>query len=126
VPVPATAGDTTFTQAEAALSAKGFKASKATRPSTTVQKGEVIGTTPPATVKAQYGETIEVIMSTGPPLVSVPDVIGMTVTKAKTAIESVGLDLGNVYGPPGGVVFTQSPAAFTLVTKGSTITLYVR
>ena len=126
VPVPSVAADTSFTQAKQALAAVGLAAVQATESSTTVPAGQPVGTSPATGVAAASGSTVTVYVSTGPPLVTVPDVTGDTVPTATAAMKAAGLTVSNVYGPPGGHVFTTNPAAGQQVRKGSSVNLYTQ
>ncbi|MHB8219518.1 MAG: protein kinase domain-containing protein [Acidimicrobiales bacterium] len=126
VPVPAVSGDTSFTQAKQALGAVGLGAVQATETSTTVPAGQPIGTSPATGVAATVGTTVTVYVSTGPPVVTVPNVTGDSVPTATAAMQKAGLVVSNVYGPPGGHVFTTNPAAGQQVKKGSSVNLYTQ
>jgi serine/threonine-protein kinase len=124
VAIPSVAGDTSFTQAQSALQGVGLQATQVQSPSTTVPAGQVIGTTPAVGVMATVGTTVKIVVSTGPPVVTVPNVSGDTVQTATAALQAVGLTVGQVYGPPGGHVFTTVPLAGQPLKRGSSVTLY--
>lgn len=113
-----------YTQAASALSSVGLQATEVQESSTTVPAGQVIGTTPPTGAMATAGSTVKVAVSTGPPVVPVPDVTGDSVAAATAALEHTGLTVGQVYGPTGGQVFTTVPLAGQQVRRGSAIVLY--
>jgi len=113
-----------YTQAQSALTSAGLHATEVQEPSTTVPAGEVIGTTPPAGAMATSGSTVKVAVSTGPPIVTVPDVTGDSVPAATAALARTGLTVGQVYGPTRGKVFTSVPLAGQQVKRGSAIILY--
>jgi beta-lactam-binding protein with PASTA domain len=63
-----------------------------------------------------------------PPAVDTPDVTGMTVTDAKTAISDVGLTPSLTKEPSNvsaGTVLAQDPAAGTSVDVGTTVSITV-
>jgi serine/threonine-protein kinase len=126
VPVPSVTADSSFTLAKQALASVGLGAAKVTQASTTVPAGQPIGSSPAAGVPAAVGSTVTVYVSTGPPLVTVPAVTTDTVPQATAAMQAAGLTVSNVYGPPGGHVFTTNPAAGQQVRKGSSVNLYTR
>ena len=64
-------------------------------------------------------------MSKGPPLVSVPDVRGMSSGDAEQKLKDVGLKSRTIRFPGADTVRTQSPAPGSMVPKGSTVTLGV-
>ncbi|HUA96231.1 MAG TPA: protein kinase, partial [Acidimicrobiales bacterium] len=72
VPVPAVAGDTSYTQAAASLQAVGLAATELQTYSTTVPAGHVVGTTPASGTTVTVGTTVKVVVSKGPPVVAVP------------------------------------------------------
>ena len=71
------------------------------------------------------GSTLTV--SKGPVLVAVPATVGKQRDEAKAALEAAGFTvaINNVLGGYFGTVRAPSPAAGTLVRKGSTITLTI-
>jgi serine/threonine protein kinase/beta-lactam-binding protein with PASTA domain len=96
----------------------------------TVPKGLVIGlqtTTPDAAVVP--GDTINLLVSDGPPPVVIPDVQGDTRRGATAELEALGLVVK--YNPlftpfPGSTVTGTDPAIGTEVPKGSTVNLYLQ
>jgi serine/threonine-protein kinase len=59
-------------------------------PSNEIAVGRVIRTDPPAGTSVEEGTTVTLIVSSGPPPVAVPDVIGMTEQEATDTLESQG------------------------------------
>ncbi len=86
------------TQADTTLSALGFKVSKQTEYSDTVDEGYVIFQTPEALEKIASGSTVVLTISAGPTekTVSVPDLRGMTESDAKAKLEASNLKAGTV------------------------------
>jgi serine/threonine-protein kinase len=68
---------------------------------------------------------VSVIVSKGPELVAVPNVVGLTVEAASAKLAEFGLtpDVQD-YGP-GKKVRAQDPGGTTLVKKGSKVTLFL-
>jgi eukaryotic-like serine/threonine-protein kinase len=126
VNVPSVASDTTYAQAQATLQAAGLQATEAQGPNSTVPSGQVINTSPLAGTPVPPGSTVTVNVSTGPPMVNVPDVTGQSVSQATMALQNAGLSIGQVYGPQGGMVFTTSPLAGQQVQQGSSVNLYTQ
>ena len=94
--------------------------------SSTVAQGAVISQdTKPGTVVPR-GTTVQVVVSLGPPLVTVPDVFSMNRNKAKQLLEKAGFKV-SFYEPygvtPFNQVYTQSPGAGSKAPLGSTIRL---
>ncbi|HUZ43617.1 MAG TPA: PASTA domain-containing protein [Acidimicrobiales bacterium] len=121
--VPALTGDT-YAQAAAALTGLQLNPVESDVYNNQYPAGQVVGTTPAAGQSAARGSTVTVDVSKGPQQVQVPDVTGMNVADATSAIEAVGLVVNNVYGPPNHRVFVTDPTAGTTVDTGTGVTLY--
>jgi hypothetical protein len=86
-------------------------------------------TIPPATSVA-FGTAIGFTLSLGPPLVSVPDVVGETVTETEATLVAAGLAVGSVTAeydpavPPGTVILTLPPTG-SAVASGSSVALVI-
>jgi serine/threonine-protein kinase len=126
VPVPASLAGGTFAAAQSALVALGFTVTQAQEPSTQFPAGQVTRTVPAAGVSAPVGSSVTVYVSTGPPIVTIPNVAKDTVTQATAALNQVGLKVGAVYGPPGGQVFTTDPLAGQQLQAGQSVNLYTQ
>jgi serine/threonine-protein kinase len=75
---------------------------------------------------ADKNSVVQLIVSKGPPLVAVPDLVGANVTDAQAALTAVGLVPAVQQIPAGpGTVRSQSPGGGDKIAKGSTVTLYV-
>ncbi|GAA1573769.1 MULTISPECIES: Stk1 family PASTA domain-containing Ser/Thr kinase [Kribbella] len=74
--------------ATAALAAKGLKISSTSEKSDSVGKGLIIRQTPDAGTQAEQGSTVAVVVSAGKNAYGVPDVIGMSESKARKTIEA--------------------------------------
>ncbi|HTV73173.1 MAG TPA: Stk1 family PASTA domain-containing Ser/Thr kinase [Candidatus Acidoferrales bacterium] len=72
---------------------------------------------------------INVVVSTGPVSVTVPDVGGQNVTDATAAMQNAGLVPHLVYlaqsGTTAGTVIDETPAASSTLSKGATVTLTI-
>jgi len=124
VAVPAVTGTgSTYTTASAALTAAGLVPAEAKAYSSTVPSGQVIGSTPAAGATVAFGSTVTVTVSEGPQPVTIPDVVGDTVSSATSKLEGLGLKV-TYYGPPGpAIVVYCSPSTGTQVLPGSNVTL---
>jgi serine/threonine-protein kinase len=93
----------------------------------TVPKGNVISQDPPAGTGVFEANTINVIVSSGPPLVNMPNLVGMTVDKAHQSLKNLGLKwtdneaLGGLFG----IVRLQSVNAGIAIPKGTTVSLTI-
>jgi serine/threonine-protein kinase len=118
-----TDGDT----AEATLAGLGLEVDRSNKTSESVAKGLVISTNPEGGASTFRGETVELVVSKGPPLVTVPNVVGRNEAEARAALEDAGFTV-SVNKPLGFVVFgvnSQNPRGGTKAPKGSTVTITV-
>jgi beta-lactam-binding protein with PASTA domain len=83
-----------------------------------VAKGAVISQTP-KDGKAAKDSVVELVVSKGPPLVDVPDVVGKSIGEARAILEAAGFKISS-FGPGFGTVRGQNPRGGT-APKGSTI-----
>ena len=116
----------TFAQAQAALQAVGLQATQANQTSTTIPAGNVISTNPASGAQTPYGSTVTVTVSSGPPTVQVPDVVGDTVPQAVAALSNAGLTANGLSGNPTGTVTGTSPAVGSTVPTGSQVELFAK
>jgi serine/threonine-protein kinase len=128
--VPQTAG-LTVTAAKAALSKSGLVVTTETpTPSESVADGLVIGTDPAAGAPAKSGQDITLIVSSGPPKVPVPDVVGSGETSAVVAILRAGFTNNpeitrDFNKAPAGTVYKVDPAAGVPASPGATVHIWV-
>ena len=122
--VPSLAGKT-FDEAVAALEGIQLSAERAEEFSDDVPEGQVIRTEPGSGEQVDRGSSVRVVVSKGPDLVVVPDVIGMTLDEALGVLESNGFNV-EAEGPPRGRVFETDPGTGERVRRGSTVTIYLR
>jgi beta-lactam-binding protein with PASTA domain len=83
-----------------------------------VPKGDVVGTVPAIGSRVTKGAAVALIVSSGPHMISVPQVTGGTLAAAQTALKHAGLVPGPVSNEtsatiPAGVVISTNPAAGT-------------
>jgi serine/threonine-protein kinase len=116
-------------QAVDELQDRGLKANLERRPSETVDSGRAIRSVPGAGEVVERGETIKVFISSGPELVAVPDVTGLSREAAEDRISDAGLTPGDVSEQeseePEGEVLRQDPAGGSEVERGTTVNLTV-
>jgi hypothetical protein len=98
--------------------------------SNTVPSGSVISESPVAGTMVDPGSAVNLVVSSGPPQVAVPNVVGQTQAAATTAITGAGLVVGTVTTAasntvPSGSVISESPVAGTMVNSGSAVNLVV-
>jgi beta-lactam-binding protein with PASTA domain len=90
----------------------------------------VISQSPTADAQVPSGTTIAIVVSTGPLLATVPNVLGLPQATAQANIESAGLGVGAVSlqasaSLPPGAVLAQNPAGGSQVPVGSDVSLTV-
>jgi len=78
------------------LIGQGFRVAERREPSSEVPEGEIIDTDPPHGFPVSAGLEVFIIISDGPPLVTIPDVQGLLFDTGRLAIEREGLVIGTV------------------------------
>jgi serine/threonine-protein kinase len=112
---------------EANLSSLGLKVARSNVYSETVKKNTVMSIKPKAGNTVPSGSTVEVVVSKGPPPVTVPNLVDMPRQKAISALKKIGLQARVEVGAvaPLNRVISQSPAAGTEIPKGSAVTIRI-
>jgi beta-lactam-binding protein with PASTA domain/acyl-[acyl carrier protein]--UDP-N-acetylglucosamine O-acyltransferase len=95
-----------------------------------IPEGEVMSSTPVAGTEVAVGSTVDLVVSDGPPPVTVPNVVGMTESAARTELAGAGLGVGDVTPTPScevadGIVITSDPGGGTQVKRDSAVALTV-
>jgi len=121
VTVPRVVGDNLDT-AKRRLAASGFTVTVVRTNSDTIPKGDVISQSP-ATGTAPRGSAVRLTVSDGPPLVTVPDVVGMKIADAERRLTQAGFKVRVVSFLFTDRVKSQSPGGGEKAPKGSTINL---
>ncbi|MBU4318625.1 MAG: PASTA domain-containing protein [Proteobacteria bacterium] len=101
-----------------------------TQNSNVVATGSVISQNPPAGTSVNEGSAVNILVSSGPAQVSVPNVTGMTQATAETVIATASLTVGTVTTQnsdtvTAGLVISQNPIAGTSVNEGSAVNLVI-
>jgi beta-lactam-binding protein with PASTA domain len=116
-------------EARKALEEAGFKIEEETRSSSAVGENRAISTDPPAGSQLEGGQTVTLVISTGPPLVTVPSVVGSSRREATSTLEDARFEVEVVERDDEtrdpGTVLAQDPAGDSRAPRGSTITLIV-
>ncbi|HEY7836515.1 MAG TPA: Stk1 family PASTA domain-containing Ser/Thr kinase [Solirubrobacteraceae bacterium] len=117
-------------QALKKLRAAGFKPHVTKEASATVPAGKVIGTNPPAGTVEQLGSGVQLLVSTGPAPVKVPDVTGESLSAAEATLANAELSVGAVTKQTSSTqapdtVLSQSPASGSSVKAQSKVDLVV-
>jgi serine/threonine-protein kinase len=126
VPVPDVVGKR-IANAKKALTAAGLRTDVTQKFSEDVRDGAVISVKPKAGTVVDSGSQVAVVVSKGPPPVTVPNLIDMPKQKAINALERIGLRAKVVQGgfTPLNRVISQDPAGGTSIPKGSTVTIRI-
>jgi beta-lactam-binding protein with PASTA domain len=124
VEVPVVTGRN-VTEATQILQQAGFRVTTRTAASDKVARDLVISQKPGGG-NAPRGSTVELTVSTGPPLVTVPDVRNKQVRQAQQILEGAGLRVSVLRLPGGpGIVLAQSPGPGSQAPRGSTVRISV-
>ena len=115
--------------AESAITGAGLVVgSVTTANSDVVPAGNVISQDPAGGTDVAPGSAVDLVVSSGPALILVPDVVGLSQASAEAAIVNAGLSVGtrNFIGSntvPAGDVISQDPLAGTSVAPGGVVDL---
>lgn len=93
-------------------------------------RGRVVALSPSADSEVALPAEVRVTVSTGPPVVSMPFVLGMEREEAEMLLDSLGLVVSDVeevfrFGRDQGIVVEQEPAAETELRRGGSVRLTV-
>jgi serine/threonine-protein kinase len=117
--------------AKSSLQAAGLNAgSTETKSSTTVPKGNVVGSSPAVGTSVDKGSDVTLYISSGPGKELVPNEVGKSLTDAKADLRSKGFQYSVNYtdvpaGQPDNQVMSQTPSESETANRGSTVTLTV-
>ncbi len=92
--------------------------------------GQVFEILPEAGTEVDLPMEVRIAMSTGPPLVAMPFLLGIEQANAEAMLDSLGLVISEIitrfrFGRDQGRVVAQDPAADSLVAPGSPVSLVV-
>jgi serine/threonine-protein kinase len=119
-------------EAVAALKAANLKLGTPTTQPSDQPEGTVVSQDPPALQQAAKGSPVNIVLSSGPGQVTVPDVRCESFSQAKKHLKDLGLNAEfsselvaiNLLCPNGNKVADQSPQPGQQAPEGSTVTLY--
>jgi serine/threonine-protein kinase len=129
-PVPNASGLTVTAARQLIVGAGLTVGSEITSASVSVPKDKVIGTDPTAGTAVAKGQRIDIIVSSGPPVVVVPATDGKSPDEARAALTALGLQVGSEITtssptvPKGQVIGTDPPAG-TSVASGQPISVLI-
>jgi beta-lactam-binding protein with PASTA domain len=99
------------------------------RPNDAFPAGTVIWQDPPPGTVLQPNSVVQLVVSSGPALVAVPDVIGLSVPQASKILAAAGVRVGAVDSTPAGqepgVIVATRPAAGVGRPRGAAVALVV-
>jgi beta-lactam-binding protein with PASTA domain len=99
------------------------------RPNDVYPAGTVIWQDPPPGTVLQPNSVVQLVLSTGPALVPVPDVVGLAIPQASKILAAAGVRVGSIdssaAGPESGVVLATRPSAGIGRPRGSAVALVV-
>jgi beta-lactam-binding protein with PASTA domain len=99
------------------------------RPNPAFPAGTVIWQDPPPGTVLQPNSVVQLVLSSGPALVAVPDVVGLDVSQASKILAAAGVRVGTIDSTPvgqeSGVVLATRPAAGVGRPRGAAIALVV-
>jgi serine/threonine-protein kinase len=113
------------------LVSAGFTVTQAQEPSNNVNAGSVIRTDPPAGTTLNKGTQVTIVVSSGPPQVGVPNVIGLAESAARDTLQGAGFQQTVTRvdvpfdSPQAGKVINQNPLPGTAAAQGSNVTITV-
>lgn len=126
VQVPSVVGESVG-NAEATLTNDGLKYTTSKKTSNE-SSGTVLSESPSAGTSVKKGDTVSLVVSSGPQKATVPNVVGSSVAKAESALISAGFQVSTNYvnnSAKVGTVISQTPAANASADKGSTVSIDV-
>jgi serine/threonine-protein kinase len=121
----------TLAEAQETLAGKGLKIGTVTQEySTDVPEDHVISQDPTADILLERGDTVDLVVSLGVHMVTVPDqLVGLSEEDARTALRAAGLRVGQVISrnsdAPAGQVLQTDPPSGTQIAENSKVTLFV-
>ncbi|WP_245725655.1 PASTA domain-containing protein [Propionibacterium cyclohexanicum] len=131
-PAPVTVNDYTGQPADSAkaeLGASGLNVALVERTSDSVPAGQVISQTP-ASGQLPPGSTVSLVVSSGPQLISVPDVRARSTADAQDILQKAGFTVQVVTVDPDAIIHLgrvqrTDPGRDAKAPKGSTVSIYI-
>ncbi|MBC7550350.1 MAG: PASTA domain-containing protein, partial [Cellulomonas sp.] len=113
----------------AELKSLGFKTEVRKRPDASIGRNRVIESSPAAGQRVDKGQTVTLLVSSGPQRVAVPSVVGQSQEAASSALSGAGFRVSvrtkERKGVDPGTVLGQDPAAGTRRPQGARVTITV-
>ena len=115
-------------EAKEELEDAGFRVKSEREASSSADEGTVIRSQPSPGLQAKIGSTVTIVVSSGPKLVTVPDVLNQSESSARSELRAAGL-LPNVESEesdlPEDTVIEQDPGAGSRIEEGDEVTVVV-
>jgi beta-lactam-binding protein with PASTA domain len=105
-----------------------FRVRSEQEPSSAVDAGTVISTDPRAGEEARLGSVVKIVVSRGPELVTVPDVLGASESSARAQLRTAGFLVNSESrdsSAESGTVIEQDPGGGSEIEEGSEVTIVV-
>ena len=127
--VPAVVG-LTQALAQDAIEKTGLEVGDVTERESQAARGAVLEANPAAGTPVSPSTRVDLVISSGPPAVNAPDVVGQSYSAARAMLEQVGLQLGDVTTDSlatgiSQTVISQTPAAGARVAPGTRVSLSI-
>lgn len=127
-PVPDVVGQS-IQVAREDIKAAGFEVGRVTREASDEQEGLVLRQSPEGSDTAEKGTKIDLVVSSGPEPIEVPDVVGKSRAAAMRDLERAGFEVREgarqASDRNAGIVLSTSPAAGNELAPGATVTIIV-
>jgi len=124
IEIPSVAGQDQVA-AQNTLQNAGFSVTVTAEPSDAQPAGKAIGTNPAAGTMAGKGSAVQLLVSTGPSNVAVPDVVGQQCGAGAQTLQNAGFGV-TINGDPNNPlqhVASQNPVGGTMAAPGSTVSI---
>ena len=117
-------------EAQVLLEKEGFEVGEVTQAESNAPPGAVIGTRPAGGTVVSVPSTVSLVLSSGAPAPSMPDLMGRDVGAARQVLTQLGVRNVSVLRDPTGpgtpgTVISQSPVSGATLAPGMTVTLRV-
>ena len=116
----------TVDQARAALAAVQLEAAVNEEFSETAPPGYIISSNKEPGTEVPRGYTLTLGMSKGPQPIAVPDVRTLSGSQAAAQLETLGLTVSGIEGPPSGLVLQTDPIPGELVPRGTAVRIFTK
>jgi serine/threonine-protein kinase len=120
----------TRAEAQVLLEKEGFEVGEVTQAQSTSPPGSVIGTRPAAGTAVSVPSTVSLVLSSGAPAPSMPDLMGRDIGAARQVLTQLGVRNVSVTRDPTGpgapgTVISQSPVSGATLAPGASVMLRV-